>query len=386
MPINPSPPTLETELHIGIMSGTSMDGIDGIIASFDASGKPTLQAHVAHEFTPELKSALMELQSPGENELHREALAANGIAIAYAKVVGELLSNTGLSAGQVRSIGAHGQTVRHQPGLHDGVGYTKQTLNPSLLAELTQIDVIADFRSRDIAANGQGAPLVPAFHAAQFGSTESHRSILNLGGIANLTLLPKSSESEVIGFDCGPGNVLLDLWISRHQAKPYDPKGEWASGGKVIPDLLEKLLSEEFISQKAPKSTGRDLFNGPWLDKLLNKQSNYSTQDVQTTLAHYTVRAAVEHLITYQTNCDELLVCGGGVRNEFLMNLLRNEVAEHLPTTRVASTSELGIEPQTVEALAFAWLAWAHLHNFPANLPAVTGARGSRLLGARYPA
>ncbi len=386
MPSNPNPSSLDTEFHIGIMSGTSMDGIDGILASFDSAGRPTLKAHIAQEFTLELKNALMDLQSPGENELHREALAANALAIAYSKVVEELIAQTGISAKQIRSIGAHGQTIRHQPGLHDGLGYTKQTLNASLLAELTQIDVIADFRSRDISANGQGAPLVPAFHAAQFGSPSANRAILNLGGIANLTLLPKSNQSAVLGFDCGPGNVLMDLWICKHQSKPFDAKGEWASSGNVIPELLEQLLSEEFISQNAPKSTGRDLFNQTWLDQFLTQDSNYPPENVQATLAHYTAHSALIHLLKYQNNCDELLVCGGGVRNDFLMSLLKNEITQHMPSTKVSSTAELGVDPQTVEALAFAWLAWAHLHNVPANLPAVTGARGPRILGARYPA
>ena len=386
MPSNPSPSASDSEFHIGIMSGTSMDGIDGILASFDAAGKPTLTAHLAHEFTPELKKAFMDLQSPGENELHREALAANALAIAYSKVVEELIIQTGVQAKQIRSIGAHGQTIRHQPGLHDGLGYTKQTLNPSLLAELTNIDVIADFRSRDISANGQGAPLVPAFHAAQFGSPSLNRAILNLGGIANLTLLPKSNQSAVLGFDCGPGNVLMDLWISKHQSKSFDANGEWASSGKVIPELLEHLLSEEFICQSVPKSTGRDLFNQAWLDQFFSKNSNYSPENVQATLAHYTAHAVVIHLLKFQKNCDELMVCGGGVKNDFLMSLLKNEVSRQMPSTRISSTSDLGVDPQTVEALAFAWLAWAHLHNIPANLPAVTGARGPRILGARYPA
>jgi anhydro-N-acetylmuramic acid kinase len=388
MALDPNLITSDTELHIGTMSGTSMDGIDGILASFDSMGKPTLLAHIAHEFTPELKNALMELQLPADNELHKEALAGNAIATAYADVVHAILSSTGFNASQVKSIGAHGQTIRHQPGLHDGMGYTIQTLNASLLAELTNIDVIADFRSRDVAAKGQGAPLVPAFHAAQFGSDQRHRSILNLGGIANLTVLPKSTDSsrQVIGFDCGPGNVLLDLWINRHQSKSYDVGGAWASQGQAIPELLEALISEKFISQKAPKSTGRDLFNEEWLDAILNSHLPYAPQDVQTTLAHYTAIAAVKHILEYQPNCDELLVCGGGVRNHFLMDLLSKEMHRQSPEVTVSSTSNLGIDPQTVEALAFAWLAWAYAHNAPANLPAVTGARGSRILGARYPA
>ena len=388
MALDPNSLPPDTELHIGIMSGTSMDGIDGILAAFNSAGKPSLIAHISHEFTPTLKATLMALQLPGANELHREALAGNAIAEAYANVVHELLMTTGFTASQITSIGAHGQTIRHQPGLHDKVGYTIQTLNASLLAELTNINVIADFRSRDIAANGQGAPLVPAFHAAQFGSDISHRSILNLGGIANLTLIPKltGSSDGVIGFDCGPGNVLLDLWINRHQSKAYDADGLWASTGKVISELLDELLSEEFISQKAPKSTGRDLFNEDWLDKILSNKTSHAPQDVQATLAHYTANAAAKHVLEYQPNCDELFVCGGGVRNHFLMDLITKEMNRLLPNVKVISTSELGIDPQTVEALAFAWLAWAHIHEIPANLPAVTGARGSRILGARYPA
>ena len=211
---------------------------------------------------------------------------------------------------------------------------------------------------------------------------------MNLGGIANLTLIPKSTGSSdgVIGFDCGPGNVLLDLWINRHQSKAFDAGGLWAREGKVISELLDELLSEEFISQKAPKSTGRDLFNEAWLDKILSNNPSYAAQDVQATLAHYTANAAAKHVVEYQPNCNELFVCGGGVRNNFLMDLLTKEMNRLLPNVKVISTSELGIDPQTVEALAFAWLAWAHIHEIPANLPAVTGARGSRILGARYPA
>lgn len=384
MTLQISPTPLHDELHIGIMSGTSMDGIDAVIASFNSDGKPSFIAHTAHEFTSELKQQLMDLQTPGMNELHREALAGNALAVAYANLVKDLLAHSGLKHQDIRAIGAHGQTIRHQPGIHDEYGYTLQTLNASLLAELTDIDVIADFRSRDIAAKGQGAPLVPAFHAAQFGSHSSHRAILNIGGIANLTLLPKTSQ-EVIGFDCGPGNVLLDLWINRHLQQSFDKDGAWGRSGDLIPELLEILLDETYLSLAPPKSTGRDLFNESWLMNKLAGFENHPPQNIQTTLTHYTVRAIVLHMKTYQNHCDELFVCGGGVRNQFLMSALKELLKLELPQVTLASTDLLDIDPQTVEALAFAWLSWAFCHDICANLPAVTGALGPRLLGARYP-
>lgn len=375
------------EFHIGIMSGTSMDGIDAVLAELDSTGKPKLIGHVAHEFAPELKELLMTLQSPSENELHREAIAANALAIAYAKAVEELLQLTGMNPKQITAIGAHGQTIRHQPGLHDEFGYTWQTLNPALLAELTGIDVIADFRSRDIAALGQGAPLVPAFHAAQFGTQNTKRAILNIGGISNLTLLDASADNQVRGFDCGPGNVLMDLWFTRHHQDAFDRDGSFAASGKVVAELLHQLLAEPFLKAPAPKSTGRDLFNAQWLDNLLStlKESSLAANDVQTTLTHFTAITAIEHLKEHFANCDELLVCGGGVKNSYLMKVLSDLGKSVLPQMRIQSTSEVGIDPQTVEALAFAWLSWAHIHRTPANLPAVTGAKGLRILGACYP-
>lgn len=376
------------EFHIGIMSGTSMDGIDGVLAGFDVNSKPTLISHLTQEFTPELKDLLMSLQSPGNNELHREALAANALAQAYAIVVTELLQEAGLKTEQIKAIGAHGQTIRHQPGLHDGFGYTWQTLNPALLAELTGIDVIADFRSRDIAALGQGAPLVPAFHAAQFGTPNTKRSVLNLGGISNLTLLDPEHPQPVRGFDCGPGNVLMDLWFNRHHQEAFDRDGSFAASGKVLAELLNQLLAEPFLKAPTPKSTGRDLFNQHWLENIFTKLGNASSlaaNDIQTTLTHYTAIAAIEHIKEHFPDCNELFVCGGGVRNSYLMNVLNDLGKAQLPQMKILSTSELGIDPQTVEALAFAWLAWAYVHKVPANLPAVTGAKGLRILGACYP-
>lgn len=375
------------ELHIGLMSGTSMDGIDGVLAKFDMNGQSEFICHVAHEFTDDLKSQLIALQQPTDNELHREALAGNALADAYAKVVLELIEKANIDPKKIRGIGAHGQTIRHQPGLHDEWGYTLQTLNASLLAELTGIDVIADFRSRDISANGQGAPLVPAFHSAQF-SGNKYRAILNIGGIANLTLLPPKSDSssKVIGFDCGPGNVLLDLWIHQHKKLPYDAHGEWAQSGSIIEPLLTQLLNEPFLNASPPKSTGRDLFNDDWLNRQVLEFKQAKPEDIQATLVAFTVHAAVVHIQTFFPKCEELYVCGGGVKNRWLMSLLEKCCQEMSNSISVFSTQELNIDPQTVEAMAFAWLSWAYFHDVPANLPAVTGARGPRILGARYPA
>lgn len=364
-----------------------MDGIDGVIAKFTPDGQAEFVCHVAHEFTDKLKSELMALQQPGENELHREALAANALAEAYAQVVLELIQSAQIDPQSIRGIGAHGQTIRHQPGSHDEWGYSLQTLNGALLAELTGIDVIADFRSRDISANGQGAPLVPAFHQAQFSGMKN-RAILNIGGIANLTLIPEllNSKQRVIGFDCGPGNVLLDLWIHQQKNLNFDAGGQWAGGGKLIPSLLDELLQEPFLQMTPPKSTGRDLFNAKWLKTKLTHFANEKPEDVQATLCAFTAQIVLNDLRKYFPECDELYVCGGGVKNNFLMKLLETLCSTHLPRVQVRSTQALNIDPQTVEAMAFAWLSWAHIHGVPANLPAVTGARGPRILGARYPA
>jgi len=380
------------QLHIGIMSGTSMDGIDGVLAEFDRSGRPKLLGFVAHPLRDDLKDQLMSLQMPGENEIHREALAGNALALAYAAVVEDLLKQCALKSEQISSIGAHGQTIRHQPQVQDGIGYTKQTLNPALLAEQTKIDVIADFRSRDIAAQGQGAPLVPAFHASQFMEPNIARAILNIGGISNLTLLntndPNPDSDSVRGFDCGPGNVLMDLWANRHLDQAYDEDGAFARSGQVHNALFKVLISEPFLEMSPPKSTGRDLFNEAWLEHYLTKLKPGNLplpNDIQATLTFFTAHCAITHLKKYLPNCSELLICGGGIRNTYLMETLRSLANEHFKNLRIRSTSEFGIDPQIVEAMAFAWLAWAHKNQKPANLPAVTGAKGLRILGAKYP-
>jgi anhydro-N-acetylmuramic acid kinase len=369
-------------LYIGLMSGTSLDGIDAVLATIGPNGETSTLDAVSTPFNPDLRKALFELQSPGPNELHREKQAGNALALAYADAVDQLLKKAKLQPSDITAIGAHGQTIRHQPHLGE-MAYTHQTLNPALLAEKTGIDVIADFRSRDLAAGGHGAPLVPAFHAQQFASSEN-LAILNVGGIANLTLIPKGGE--VTGFDCGPGNMLMDAWIHEHQGNAFDENGQWALQGKVNETLLRKMLADTFFAKAPPKSTGRDDFHLQWLQEKLGGE-NYLCEDVQATLLHLTAQSALEALARHAPQTQKLIVCGGGARNNALMNSFKVKAQNLFKEPLEITTSEsAGIDPQLVEGLAFAWLAWAHKEKRPANLPAVTGAKGPRILGACYPA
>ncbi len=285
-----------------------------------------------------------------------------------------------MPAGDVVAIGAHGQTVRHRPGEFDGTGYTVQLLNGALLAELTTIDVVCDLRSRDVAAGGQGAPLVPAFHAACLADPAADSAVLNLGGIANLTLLPVAGT--VRGFDCGPGNLLMDLWCSRHLGQPYDADGRWAAGGQVDDALLQRWLAEPYFERAPPKSTGRDLFDAAWLDASL-ADTRAAAQDVMASLAELTARGAIDALRRHAPHSTRLRVCGGGAHNRHLMRRLAALAGAGVS---VASSADAGVPPDQVEALAFAWLARAFVERRVGNLPAVTGACGARLLGALYPA
>ena len=372
--------------YIGIMSGTSMDGIDAVLAEISDDGQTAVLCHKDVPFEKTLKNTYFDLQAPSQNELHKEALAANQLAQHYHLACIAILEEAKLQPSDIRAIGAHGQTIRHQPQAHDGIGYTKQSLNPALLGELTGIDVIADFRSRDIAAGGQGAPLVPAFHAAQFGSKED-LAILNIGGIANLSLIPANSPENIIGFDCGPGNVLMDHWIKQSLGQSFDDDGQWAAKGQVIEKLLDSMLSDDYFKKAPPKSTGRDLFNPNWLKHHLTTSacSNQKPEDIQATLLALTVHSIAHALKQHGPKTKWLLICGGGIKNNHLIAHLKNACA-WIPQEKIQSTAVKGIDPQTVEAAAFAWLAWAHQRKQPANLPAVTGAKGLRMLGAHYPA
>ena len=361
---------MSSPLYIGLMSGTSLDGVDGVLTSFNGL------LHAAYvPFPDDLRQELLALQAATDDEIHREALAGNRIATLYAECVQKLLSMPGVTSADVKAIGAHGQTIRHRPER----GYTRQINNPSLLAELTGIDVIADFRSRDIAAGGQGAPLVPAFHQAVFGSAGTTRVVANIGGIANISVL--RADGSVLGYDTGPGNVLLDLWAAMHLHTPYDEDGHWAASGAVHAALLDELRTEPYLALPAPKSTGRDLFNPTWLQQKLAGFASLTPADVQATLCAYTARTLADAITRDAPEAEAVYVCGGGALNGHLMTLLHEALSKP-----VMSTDALGIAPMHVEAIAFAWLAARFCERLPGNLPAVTGARGPRILGALYPA
>ena len=365
-------------LYIGVMSGTSLDGVDAVLVDF-ASGCHIL-AHHSLPFSAELKQEFLSLNESGKDELHRSAIAANALAKLYAQAVHGLLKTSNLSPSAVCAVGAHGQTVRHQPGLHDGIGYTLQLNNPALLAELCGIAVVADFRSRDIAAGGQGAPLVPAFHRFVWGKSTQTTVVLNLGGIANLSVL--SPDQSVIGFDCGPGNVLLDLWCHQHLGKAFDDGGAWASSGQASEALLHGMLSEPFFDLPPPKSTGRDLFHAQWLARQIEGFQGLRPQDIQASLAHLTAQSAAQAIQRFAPLAKHVWVCGGGAYNLHLMDLLRS----HLPEYDVDSTQNRGLPPLQVEAAAFAWLARQYVLGLPGNMPSVTGAKGLRVSGGMYPA
>ena len=364
---------LTAELYIGLMSGTSIDGVDAVLADFSVPPCRTL-AHEHVAFAPALRAELTALQQSGADELQRAALAANALMDACATPVAALLARTRVERSQVLAIGVHGQTIRHRPEL----GYTLQLANPARLAETTGITVVADFRSRDVAAGGQGAPLVPAFHAALFAAVDRHRVVVNIGGFANVTDLPPAGP--VRGFDTGPGNTLLDAWTQRHTGQLYDRDGAWGAQGQVIPALLDALRAEPYFTLSPPKSTGRDHFNLRWLERHL--ASAFSPVDVQRTLCLLTAQTIADAIAAHCRDATEVLVCGGGAANATLMR----DLAAALRPRIVATTAEHGVPVDQIEALAFAWLAREALAGRPGNLPAVTGARGPRVLGAIYPA
>ncbi len=376
------------ELYAGVMSGTSLDGIDAVVAEFSAgpggsrageskageSIRALGATHVA--FPSALRDALMALQAAGADEIARAARCANLLADLYAMAIKDACEVAGVAPHDLVAAGVHGQTVRHRPEL----GWTLQINNPARVAERAYVTVVADFRSRDIAAGGQGAPLVPAFHAALFGHAERHRVVVNVGGIANLTNLPP--HGAVSGFDTGPGNVLMDLWSARHRGEPFDAQGAWAAQGAVDEALLTLMLAEPFFTLAPPKSTGRDLFHAGWLDATLTRaQWKGRTEDAQATFAALTARSIADAVRAHAAGATEILVCGGGARNVTLLRLL----AAELDPRKVMTTADHGIAVDHVEALAFAWLAREAIEGRHASLPAVTGARGTRVLGAIYP-
>ena len=353
------------------MSGTSLDGVDAVLVDLSQS-KPLQIAQYYLAFDDSLKNDLLALHVPSHNELHHAQIIGNRLARLYAAAVESLLAQAKVSNRDVKAAGCHGQTIRHCPE-H---GYSLQIGNAALLAELTGITVVSDFRSRDIAAGGHGAPLVPAFHDHVLRHPDIHRVIVNIGGISNLTSMPPGASAS--GFDCGPGNLLMDAWCVEHLGKPHDDNGAWAASGKILPDLLENMLAEPYFALTPPKSSGRDLFNISWLKNKL--QGNELSADVQATLLELTCRSIAEAI---QKNClgaKEIYICGGGAHNKALLTRL----AALMPGCRMDTTNSLGVDSDYLEALAFAWLAQQALHGKPANLPQVTGAKHACVLGAIY--
>ncbi len=364
-----------TNLFIGIMSGTSLDGVDATLCRFDESCEL-----IATHFLPypaELKLALLALHMPTKNELEAAILLGNQLAKLYAAAVTALLASAKIDADKVTAIGCHGQTIRHRPNFEPELSFTLQIGNNALLAELTNITVVGDFRSRDIAAGGQGAPLVPAFHQAIFGSKEKNRAIVNIGGIANITYLAKNGT--VLGFDSGPGNMLLDSWVKLRLGKDYDANGDWAATGVVLNSLLSGMLAEPYFMLPSPKSTGRDLFNDHWLKQHL-LYPHLRSEDVACTLVALTAHS-IHDALKKCGDVDEVYICGGGARNTLLVNSLKEMMNDRI----MATTDALDVGVDWVEAVAFAWLAKQTIDNKPSNLPAVTGAKGLRVLGAIYP-
>jgi anhydro-N-acetylmuramic acid kinase len=359
-------------LHIGLMSGTSLDGVDAVLADFTAASPAVSTHYVAIDDA--LRHSLKAMLQSGFDELERSASLGGDLARLYARAVGDLLAAAGVTARDVAAIGCHGQTVRHRPER----GFSSQLVNAALLAELTELPVVCDFRSRDIAAGGQGAPLVPAFHAAMFRHPMLDRVIVNLGGIANLTWLPASGA--IAGFDCGPANALLDEWAEAHLGTRYDARGEWAAGGRVIGKLLQGLLGDAYFRRPPPKSTGREYFDIEWAGAHIRPE--YRHQDVQATLAELSATVVSAAIESYCAGANEVFLCGGGVSNTDLVG----RIARRIPGCAVSSTAQLGIDPDWVEAMAFAWLARETLAGRPGNRPEVTGARGLRVLGCIYPA
>jgi anhydro-N-acetylmuramic acid kinase len=357
------------------MSGTSLDGVDAVLANCLASPPKSL-AHAYRAFPEDLREALTALCTSGPDEIERGGVAARELAQLYAAVVDDVLKMADVSHATVRAIGAHGQTVRHRPQL----GFSVQLNAPALLAELTQIDVVADFRSRDMAAGGHGAPLASIFHIAAFSGPQP-RAVVNIGGISNLTGLPQvGGDGHVIGFDTGPGNLLLDYWVQKHFGSPFDRNGALAASAVADLPLLDSLLAEPFFQASPPKSSGRELFSPAWLERVMRGRK-LEPATVLATLTQLTASAIGRAANTWFPQAADVVVCGGGARNATLLRMLEAECAPR----PVFPSSALGVEPDQVEALAFAWLARTHVNNQPGNVSSVTGARGPRILGALYP-
>lgn len=367
-----------SDYYIGTMTGTSMDGLDVALVSFS---EQDLKLHHAHTYPlPDTLVTLCErLCEPGQDDLDSYGRAHQWLGQCTAEAIHELLTETGLHPEDIKAIGSHGQTVRHRPDLKHP--FTLQLGDASVIAEQTGIDTVADFRSADMAAGGQGAPLVPAFHSWLLGERETPTVLINIGGIANLTYLPPHSES-IFGFDTGPGNTLIDSWCQLQTGQPYDESGNWGRSGQINTELLAQLMTDGYFHRPAPKSTGREYFNMQWLTGYLSERSGLNAADIQATLHALTVHSIADAIRPLARGKCEVYVCGGGAHNDFLMQSLQ----EAMPIHHVQTTEAVGLHPDWVEAACFAWLAKCHVQRVPANVPKVTGASGYRVLGCLYPA
>ncbi|WP_260293332.1 anhydro-N-acetylmuramic acid kinase [Sedimenticola hydrogenitrophicus] len=371
-------PPVSADLYIGLMSGTSIDGIDAALVDFAPPG-PKLLGHYHQPWPPAVRDLLKQLSQPGDNEIEQLGVADISVASHFAEAVAGLLCQTGTQARQVRAIGSHGQTIRHRPDAAHP--FTLQLGDPNHLAEKTGITVVADFRRRDMAAGGEGAPLAPGFHAACWRNAAEFRVILNLGGIANITLLPANAATPVTGFDTGPANTLMDGWVGCVQKRPFDEQGAWAASGQVIDELLDRLLGDAYFKRPPPKSTGPELFNLDWLRRHLLEPSHHRAEDIQASLCALSSRSIIQAIKQYAPGCERVICCGGGTKNPTLMNQLRQGL-----DAPVETSAEYGIDPDHIEAMAFAWLARQTLQQLPGNLPEVTGARHPVILGGIYQA
>ncbi|HEY9134574.1 MAG TPA: anhydro-N-acetylmuramic acid kinase [Pseudomonadales bacterium] len=373
------------QLYAGLMSGTSVDGIDAVLADF-SSAQPLLVASYSHVIPESIKSRIAELCSPASPSSNTNQIDALGelhvqLGRLFADAVLALSAQANVDAKDILAIGSHGQTIRHRPkDSNNPFPFSLQIGDPNTIAHRTGITTVADFRLRDMAAGGQGAPLVPAFHQAVFYSEVMNRIILNIGGIANITLLEKDRSTKVLGFDTGPGNTLMDQWIKQVKGEAYDKSGAWAASGSIHQALLKKLLAHHYFFQPAPKSTGREVFNLPWLESILSELNAINAVDVQRTLLEFTANTITQAIKAQTIKTGEVLVCGGGCHNNLLMTVL----AEQLPAFEVSTTTKAGCAPDWVEAMAFAWLAKQTLHQLPGNLPDVTGANTPVVLGGVY--
>ncbi len=372
---------MSDSLLVGLMSGTSIDAVDAVLVRVDGESLQLIDC-LEYPISHDLKEEIAQLSHSGNNEIERMGSLDRRLGQLFAQACLQLLQQAGIDPQRVRAIGSHGQTIRHFPpsaGNSSRTAFTVQIGDPNTIAEITGITTVADFRRRDIAAGGEGAPLVPAFHAALFSDPSKSRAIVNIGGIANISLL---WDGQVSGFDSGPGNTLLDHWIKTRRNRAYDANGDWAAQGWVQEALLERLLMHPYLRLPPPKSTGKEAFNMAWLNQQLSAMPDLSAVDVQATLSELTASTIADAVATSDNNIDEIYICGGGAANDDLMHRIRNRTG----SAHLGTTTELGCDPAWVEAAAFAWLAFRRMEGLVGNVTQATGAGGERILGGVYTA